>query len=159
MFGQIEKELFAIVFGCEKFHHYVYGKNVIVQSDHKPLESIFKKPLNDTTLRLQRLRLRSQFYNITLCYKPGKELLLADALSRNFIKNVAANNDLEKEVESHVNMIVNTLPISKTKIDVFRDETDKDPVLSVLKFYIQSEWPSRNEIPVNLKIFAQSDQS
>lgn len=41
--AQIEKELLAIVFACEKFHHFIYGRSVIVQSDHKPLETLVKK--------------------------------------------------------------------------------------------------------------------
>ena len=45
-YAQIEKELLAIVFGCDKFHEYIYGKTVTVETDHKPLESIFKKPLH-----------------------------------------------------------------------------------------------------------------
>ena len=44
-YAQIEKELLAIVYACEKFDQYIFGRsNVIVQSDHKPLETIFKKP-------------------------------------------------------------------------------------------------------------------
>ena len=40
-YAQIEKELLAIVFASEKFHHYVYGHgSVTVESDHKPLEYI-----------------------------------------------------------------------------------------------------------------------
>ncbi len=42
-YAQIEKELLAIVYGCEKFHQYVYGKTVQVETDHKPLETVFKK--------------------------------------------------------------------------------------------------------------------
>ena len=45
-YAQIEKELLAIVFGTEKFYQYIYGRLTAVQTDHKPLESIFKKPLN-----------------------------------------------------------------------------------------------------------------
>ena len=33
-----EKELQAVVFACERFHQYIYGKRVTVFSDHKPLE-------------------------------------------------------------------------------------------------------------------------
>ena len=44
-YAQIEKELLAIVFGTEKFNQYTYGRRVIVESDHKPLETIYKKPL------------------------------------------------------------------------------------------------------------------
>ncbi|RXN21598.1 Transposon Ty3-I Gag-Pol [Labeo rohita] len=39
---QIEKEMLAIVFGVERFHQYVYGKEINVESDHKPLEVIMK---------------------------------------------------------------------------------------------------------------------
>ena len=42
-YAQIEKELLAIVFACNKFHHYIYGFPTDVQSDHKPLEQIVHK--------------------------------------------------------------------------------------------------------------------
>jgi hypothetical protein len=51
-YAQIEKELLSIVFACQKFHQYIYGKKIIVENDHKPLESILKKPLNQTPARL-----------------------------------------------------------------------------------------------------------
>ena len=42
-YAQIGKELLAIVFVCEKFHVYIYGRlKMIVKSDHKPLEMIFQ---------------------------------------------------------------------------------------------------------------------
>jgi len=42
---QIEKELLAVVFAFIKFHQYVYGKDVVVESDNKQLEIITKKVL------------------------------------------------------------------------------------------------------------------
>ena len=59
-YAQIEKELLAIVFACERFHQYVYGRTVAIESDHKPLESIFRKPLHESPLRLQRMILKLQ---------------------------------------------------------------------------------------------------
>ena len=44
-YAQIEKELLTVVFSFTKFHQYVYSKDVIVESDHKPLEAIMKKAL------------------------------------------------------------------------------------------------------------------
>ena len=44
-YAQIEKKLLAVVFASTKFHQYVYGKDVVVESDHKPLEMIAKKAL------------------------------------------------------------------------------------------------------------------
>ena len=53
----IEQEMLAVVFGCERFHQYIYGKKVQIESDHKPLESIMKKALQNTPPRLQRMLL------------------------------------------------------------------------------------------------------
>ena len=41
-YAQIEKENLAIVFALGKFHSFVYGRHVTVQTDPKPLISIFK---------------------------------------------------------------------------------------------------------------------
>ena len=45
-YAQIEKELLSVVFGLEKFHQYTHGQKVKVQTDHKLLEAIIKKPLH-----------------------------------------------------------------------------------------------------------------
>ena len=58
-YAQIEKECLAIVFGCERFKQYLLGRSMInVESDHKPLEVIFKKSLLKAPKRLQRMLLR-----------------------------------------------------------------------------------------------------
>lgn len=44
-YAQIEKELLAVQFSPGRFNQYVYEKKVHVESDHKPLEIIVKKPL------------------------------------------------------------------------------------------------------------------
>lgn len=81
-YANIERELLAVVFGCERFHTYVYGKNFTVESDHKPLEMIQHNPLTAAPPRLQRMLLRLQPYDMIIRYRPGKEILLADGLSR-----------------------------------------------------------------------------
>ena len=55
-YAQIE-ELLAIVNACEKFSHYIYGHQTTVHSDHKPLEAIWRKQINATSPRLQRMLL------------------------------------------------------------------------------------------------------
>ena len=56
-YAQIEKELLAVVWSLERFHMYTYGRKVTVQSDHKPLEIISRKPLYKAPKRLQSLLL------------------------------------------------------------------------------------------------------
>ena len=45
-YAQIEKELLGIVFACERFNQFIFGKQVTVHSVHKPLEDIIAKPLS-----------------------------------------------------------------------------------------------------------------
>ena len=78
---KLKKELLAIVFSCERFEHYIYIQ-VTVETDHKPLIAIQKKPINTASKRLQRMMLRLQKYNLVFTYKPGKQMHIADALSR-----------------------------------------------------------------------------
>ena len=75
-YSQIEKELLAQVFGVEHNHQYVYGRKIVLWSDHKLLETICKKPLATAPKRLQRLLLRLQKYDVEIRYKPGPEMYL-----------------------------------------------------------------------------------
>ena len=66
-YAQIEKELLAVVFACQRFDAYVYGRaNVNVESDHKPLAIIMRKTLDSAPKRLQRMLLALQKYDINL---------------------------------------------------------------------------------------------
>ena len=81
-YANIEREMLAVVFGCERLHTYVFGKSVTIESDHRPLEMIHIKNLSAAPQRLQRMLLRIQPCAITILYRPGKEMAMADALSR-----------------------------------------------------------------------------
>ena len=77
-YAQIEKEFLAIQFGLKRFHQYVYGQRVVVETDHMPLLGIIKKPISQISPRLQRMRLRIDPYDYELVYRPGSELVLAE---------------------------------------------------------------------------------
>lgn len=81
-YAQLEKELLAVVFAMSKFSKYIYGKTVIVQSDLKPLEAIFTKPLCKAPARLQKMLLQLQRYDLNVKYTPGKDVLIAVAIGQ-----------------------------------------------------------------------------
>ena len=82
-YAQIEKECLAICFGMIRFDQYVYSKNnITAESDHKPLETIFKKPLSKAPCRLQTMMMRLQCHSFQVQYKQGNQMYLADTLSR-----------------------------------------------------------------------------
>ena len=81
-YANIKRELPAVVYGCEKFHNYLYGQSFTVQSDNRPLESIHLKHLMAAPPRLQRMLMRLQPYDLFIKYRQGKNMEVADALSR-----------------------------------------------------------------------------
>jgi len=55
-----------------------------METDHKPLLQILQtKHLDELTPRLQGMRLKLMRYNYNMIHVPGKQLILADSLSRN----------------------------------------------------------------------------
>ena len=97
-YAPIEKECLAIKVACTKFFQYLYGKqDVVVHSDHQPLETIFKKPLSKAPKRLQRMMLQLQPFKFTVVYKKGKYMYLADTLSRAAL-NCPTPSDPKEEV-------------------------------------------------------------
>ena len=51
-YSNIERELIAACWSLEMFNHYVFGKKVIIETNHKPLESIWKKTIMSASPRL-----------------------------------------------------------------------------------------------------------
>ena len=153
-YAQIEKELLAVVFSCEHFEHYIYGKHVTVETDHKPLIAIQKKPINTASKRLQRMMLRLQRFDLNLTYKPGKEMFIADALSRALPKQskISSTSHFCNDLET-VNF-VEDLPISDSTLAKFQVETAKDESLQVLSQVIRAGWPTKTSmVPTSAQPF------
>ena len=142
-YSQIEKELYAILFGCKRFHQYIYGRRVTVYTDHKPLESVLTKPLFQTPARLQRMLVALQPYRhlLTVKFKPGSDIPVADALSRLHPVGNETSSDLQDEIELHVHAIATSLPVSDQKMAAITTETQKDEAMVELKRLILHGWP------------------
>ena len=142
-YANIERELLAVVFALERFHTYIYGKPVLVQSDHKPLENIQYKNLSKAPPRLQRMLLRIQPYNCTIQYKAGKEMIFADYLSR-----ISPSTAYEIELDK----IVHQVSISEEKYKSLQEDTAKDPDINCLKSQIIQGWPENaKDVPNIIK--------
>ena len=151
-YAQIEKEALAVVYGCTKFHYYIYGRPVLVESDHKPLQSIFAKPLMKAPLRLQRLLLTLQKYDLKVTYKPGKLMFLADALSRSYLDET--KEDLVPEVDVNVVSLNSHLPLSADRYSELQEHTANDTVLQALHKVVRSGWPeSKTDLPDGLSVY------
>ena len=65
-----------------RFRQYVYSQSVVLESDYKPLVGLNDKPIAWCSPRIQRLRMQLQRFYFQLTNQPGKELFIADTLSR-----------------------------------------------------------------------------
>ena len=154
---QIEKEMLSIVFAVERFEQCVYGRPVKVETDHKSLESIFKKSLISAPKRLQRMLLRHQKFDLEVTYKKGTEMVLADTLSRAYKvpqpgepAAEATRGETEKDVES-INM-TQYIPMSEETQTRMQRATEEDEDLRDLKTVICHGWPLRKEdVPVKVR--------
>jgi hypothetical protein len=147
--AQIEKELFAVLFGMTRFRQYVYGRQVLVQTDHLPLISIMKKPVHVAPPRLQRMMLQLQGYDFQLEHKAGTQIPLADTLSRKFLPDTCP--ELSEKANFHVHFVTKSLPYSDRKFQEIRSHTQQDEELQLLKNVILTGWPeNRKDCPSQL---------
>ena len=149
-YANIEREMLAVAWGCIKFHHYLYGRKFICQTDHKPLEDIHLKHLSDAPPRLQRLLLKLQPYDITIKYVPGQKVPVADALSR-----VSPSGKTEiKGLDVTIHDLTTTL--NHVQVEAIQQATREDQVLQMLMQQMMQGWPDHIKLlPVALKPFWQ----
>ena len=141
-YSNIEREMLAVVWGLERFNYFIYGKHCTVHTDHKPLESIFKKQLYSCPPRLQRFLLRALKYDISVKYVKGSDVPIADALSRVSPQQLPESDQIPEICVHHVTQ---NLPASPTRLQQIRDETTRDPRLSLLREVIFEGWPQERE--------------
>lgn len=127
-YSVMEKEMLAIVFALEKWHQYTYGRPVTVQSDHKPLETITKKPLDQAPRRLQLMLLRALAYDMTVQYLKGEKMVLADTLSR---ASITHNKDSIFDVDACIHATHAT--VGDAHLNDIREATLADNLLQNVK--------------------------
>ena len=147
-YQNLEREAQAAVWGMEKFHYFLYGRKFILQTDQKPLVSIFRKHMIDVSPRIQRITIRAWQYDFVPQHIPGRIYVIADSLSRVTPLEFQDSN-AEKDI-----LAVNFLQyssIEERERDEVLQETSKDKELQSLKHYISTGWPTkRSQIPVFL---------
>ena len=152
-YAQIEKEMLAVTYGCKKFHPYIYGKTTNIETDHKPLEAIMKKPIGAAPPRLQRMMLQLQRYDLVVRYVPGKLMYAADTLSR---AHLATTHDADPELTSdmQVHAFVTSLPVSAKKKAQLQQATATDQELQSLNRQIEMGWPPKMEdVPTKIRAY------
>ena len=121
-YQNLERECLAMICEMEKFHYFLYGKQFTLETDQKPLVCIYRKHMVEILPRIQRLVVRSFPYQpFDVQYRRGKEIPLADALSR--VSPTPVEEDGIQLPIVAVNLITSSVPVSSSEIDLIHGET------------------------------------
>ena len=115
-YQNLERECLATIWGMEKFHYFLYGKQF---TNQKPLVSIYRKHMVEILPRIQRLVVRSfpyQPFNIQYRKNEGKEIPLADELSQ--VSPTPVEEDGIQLPIVAVNLITSSIPVSSSEIEL-----------------------------------------
>ena len=110
------------------------------ETDHKPLKMISLKNLTVAPAWLQRMLLHPQQYDLIIMYRPGKEMLLADALSC-----LLSRTNTEIKLDLRVDAISTFRILPKTSHqDSSRDAMGPHPLDSALTHPEWLAWQTRS---------------
>lgn len=108
--------------------------------------SIIHKDMHKVTPRLQRLKLKLLGYKVHVEYLPGKQMLVADLLSRLVVNDHINDDNSCNEVVHGLNVEVS---MSSNRVNQFQKPTKNDAVLNVMIDYFLNGWPeSKTKVPL-----------
>lgn len=97
--------------------------------------------------------LQVQKYDIELQFKPGKQLIIADTLSRAYIED-KEDGDFDNEIQAQVCLIVAELNVTKEKLQEISNEIQREEELKELKIF--NGWPrNHKKLKDNIKPYAK----
>ena len=147
-YQNLKCEAQVAVWGMEKFHYFLYGRKFILQTDQKPLVSIFRKHMIDVSPRIQRIPIRAWQYDFEPQHIPGRNNVISDALSR---VTPLSQDILSPDMDILAVNFLQYSSIEEKERDDVLQETNKDHEFQALKNYISTGWPAkRSQIPVFL---------
>ena len=155
-YQNLEREALGTIWGMEKFHYFLYGKEFTLETDQKPLVSIYKKHMVDISPRVQRLIVRSfPYLPFKVVYKKGKDIPVTDALSRVTPMYPEDNIQLPiiavNMITTHILMSVESQDSFSNKLDQLRKNTSQKKHITRLKGHINiDQLCDRENLPIDL---------
>ena len=121
-YQNLEQEALGTIWGLEKFHYFLYGKEFTLETDQKPLVSIYKKHMVDISPRVQRLLVRTFLYPpFKVIYIKGTDIPVADALS--WVTPMDIEDNIQLPIIA-VNMIITQILMSVESQISFSNKLD-----------------------------------
>ena len=130
----------------EKFHYFLYGKEFTLETNQKPLVSIYRKHMINISPRVQRLIVRSLPYlPFKVVNKKGIDIPVVDVLSH--VTPMYSENNIQlpiiafNVITTQILMTVESQGSFSNILDQLRKSTVQDEQLTRLKGYISTGFP------------------
>ena len=158
-YSNIELQAFGILHGLEKFHHYCFGKEVLVITDHlsslttNHLCQCLKKKVATLLQHIQHILLKIHQYRVQIIYKPGPEIFTADWL---LWHNHAEGKDKPiKDMDINTDTIQFVTDILECmSVAQIQQASAQNDHLQCLKSFIITGWPStKDKLHADLKLY------
>ena len=126
-------------------------------SDHKPLAPVLKRPVGENPIRLQGMLCRIMGYDVDFMYIKGKDLLIADALSRSHMTNHTCSQS-EEDIGT-IGMVIQDQSMT-SHLKEISEAAAKDNVLQSIIHLISENWSisKRRLPPEDLPFWSIKDQ-
>ena len=139
-----------------KFDQLLFGKaDIIVHTDPKPLEAIFKRSVAYALRRLQSMLLSLQRYNFW--YRKGSTLLIADTLSRPPLPMSPHEPQLQSMIWcTELNSKVNTPIYQVSQMSPSMTSTSQPQQIEqiALRTLVESGWPTKKaSVPESVRLY------
>ncbi|CAB3996054.1 Hypothetical predicted protein, partial [Paramuricea clavata] len=105
-------ELLAVIWACETFHRYLWGRKFLIQTNHANFQWL--QAVSPQKSNLDRRAMRLAEYDFELQHRSGKNNANADALSR--FPSVVLQPNLQARVKSLMDL--KTLVVLESCLDV-----------------------------------------
>ena len=158
-----EREALAALWACEKWHFYLYGRPFTLVTDHQALTSLLSSGgSGHRPLRLHRWASRLYRYSFKVLYKPGKDNVVTDCLSRVHPTDIGARQaSMLPEVDQDwdessalVQTIFGALGSSIVSLADVAVATASDELLQQVARFVVDGWPpSRHQVPPEVRVY------
>ena len=86
--------------------------------------------------------LKLQKYDLLVKYVRGKDLHIADTLSRAQLSDFSVDDDHSEELDLPIHTMIQNLPVSDAKKVQLQNATENDEQMQKLSKMIQTGWPA-----------------
>lgn len=140
-YSQLEREALSVIFGVDRFRHFLLGSPFIIKNDHKPLHTLFAKDKSvphTCSARVLRWSLKLSQFDYVFHYSCGKDNVQSDFLSRLPLPETVINSE-------PFELVFSLNSVNDTFIDhsIVKEHTNADPDLLLLIDYIKQGCPNK----------------